>query len=375
MTKKAISPTSYLPKILVLGIHAPYQRTNTIESYYQEFMNLVKTNEIENYSSLFLKLREISPVYFFTKGKLADLKKYCDEHEIEEIIISEVLSTQQESNLSDFLNIPIYDRTRLILEIFEKSAHSASGKLQVAVAMLEHKKTRLSGKGVGMSQQSGSIGVRGGFGETAKEKETRDINNKILKLKKKLKSLEKARAIQRKTRLSNKVPQICLIGYTNAGKSTILNTLTQSNVLAQDKLFATLETTTRELFINSKKKGVISDTVGFIQQLPHKLINAFKSTLDELQYADLLLHVVDISDTNWQLHIKVVHSILDELNVDKDMLYIFNKSDKLQDFEEIDLKELEIDIQKYNPHVLINTQSKQALSPLKLFLHNWNPQK
>ena len=231
--------------------------------------------------------------------------------------------------------------------------------------MLQHKKTRLAGKGIHLSQQSGVVGKIGGSGETIKERETRDINRRIHTLKKQLEKLQKTRAVQRKNRFRSNVPHICLIGYTNVGKSTILNLLTKSNVFAQDQLFATLDTTTRELYVNGKKKGIISDSVGFIQQLPHNIIEAFKSTLDELRYADLLLHIVDISDPNWEDHIKIVHEILDELEINKDLLYIFNKIDK------IDTSELANQLEKYQPHVLTCSNSKDGLKDLINFLSHW----
>lgn len=357
---KTHSPT------LIVGIDAPYNKTVNIDSYYQEFLSLVRTNGTEYDQAIFIKLREIDPGYFLTKGKLQEVKEIVEKHNIRDVIISEPLSVQQERNLNDFLRCKIHDRTRLILEIFEKAAHTAEGKIQVAIAMLQFDKSRLAGQGIYLSQQAGQIGNRGP-GETLKERETRHIENAVLKMKKQLESLERARATQRKRRLSSQLPLICLVGYTNAGKSTILNALTNSNVLAEDKLFATLDTTTRELYLDGKKKGLISDTVGFIQQLPHQLIEAFKSTLSELQYADLLLHVVDISDTNWEAQIKVVLNILAELEVDKPMLFVFNKADRIADFAQ-----LEQSIARYQPHVIVSAQSKEGLAPLTEFLQAWN---
>lgn len=366
MAKQAVNLTNYLPKVLLLGINAPYNRTEDIQSYFDEFLSLVKTNNVTYQETLFMKLRETHPVYFLTKGKLEELKKICDEHHIDEVIISETLTPLQERNLADMLNVKVFDRTKLILEIFEKAAHSAEGKTQVAVAMLQYQKSRLAGKGVHMNQQRGIVGLRAGSGETAKERETRDIENQILKLKKRLQKLSSVRDTQRKGRLLSNVPHICLIGYTNAGKSTILNALTNSSVDAQDKLFATLDTTTRELYLNGEKKGLISDSVGFIQNLPPQLINAFKSTLDELRYADLLLQIVDVSNPNWESHIKVVHNILRELGVKKDMLYVFNKADKLEDPEAIKEKLIE-----YQPHVLTSAEDKNGLEQLKDYLQQW----
>lgn len=354
------------PKTLLIAIDAPYNRTINIDSYFQEFLNLVKTNGTEYDHIVYLKLRDIDSSYFLTKGKLQEIKELVTTHQIKEIIISEPLTVQQERNLNEFLRCKIHDRTRLILEIFEKAAHTAEGKIQVAIAMLQFDKTRLAGQGIFLSQQAGVIGSRGP-GETLKERETRHIENAVLKLKKQMESLEKARATQRKRRLLSRIPLICLVGYTNAGKSTILNALTKSNVLAEDKLFATLDTTTRELYIDGTKKGLISDTVGFIQQLPYQLLEAFKSTLSELQYADLLLHIVDVSDANWQEHIKVVHAILQEIDIEKPMLYVFNKIDKVTD-QDI----LQTHIPRYIPHVVISSKTKEGIAPLIDFLRTYN---
>jgi GTPase len=354
---------------LVIGVHTPANRTEQIESYFEEFLNLIRTNGIVYEKAEFIKLREIDPSYFFTKGKLEALKKICDELHVEHLVISEQLSPQQARNLEDFLDCTVFDRTDLILEIFQKGAHSAEGKIQVKIARLKHRRTRLAGKGLFMAQQAGMIGARGGPGETLKERETRLIDDEITKYQRELHRLFKARQTQRKQRQKSGIPQLCLIGYTNAGKSTILNALTHSNVLVEDKLFATLDTTTRELFIHKEKIGLISDTVGFIQNLPHALIESFKSTLSELHYADLLLHIVDGSDADWDKHIQVVHEVLGELSIDKEMLYIFNKIDRIS--EEIRTTR-EIQWQRFNPHVMTNALEKDGLQSLKNFLYTWH---
>lgn len=366
MTKVFYFDPHKKPETLIIGVYAPNNRTSNIDSYFEEFKNLVKTRGIEPNHEMFIKLRDIDSGYYFTQGKLQQIADYCKEHKIEEVVISEQLSPQQERNLTDFLDCKIIDRTFLILQIFEQSAHSAEGKAQVEIAMLQHRKSRLAGKGYYMAQQEGRVGIRGGPGETAKEVEKRHLDNTIHRLQRQLEQLEKTREVQRKRRLEQKVPQICLIGYTNAGKSTILNALTKSSVLAEDKLFATLDTTTRELYVNSKKKGTLSDTVGFIQQLPTKLINAFKSTLTELQYADLLIQVVDVSDPNWRDHLRVVHDILEDLEVEKEMLYVFNKADKVED-----IQALQPQLDRFKPHVLTNSTTKEGLSELIAFLDEW----
>lgn len=362
-------PTITHPKTLLVGIHSPYNMTKNIQSYYDEFVSLVKSNGIEFDETYFTRLRSIDPAYFLTKGKVEELVELVKKHNIEEVIFSEPLSPQQERNLSELLHCKVFDRTQLILEIFEKGAQSAEGKTQVELAMLQHRKSRLAGRGIHMSQQAGRIGTRGP-GETAKEKEMQHIERSMIKLKKELVQLAKTRETQRKQRLESHIPQISLVGYTNAGKSTILNALTKSHVLAADRPFATLDTTTRELYIDHQKKGLISDTVGFIQQLPHHLIEAFKSTLTELRYSHLLLHVIDIADPNWESHIQVVMEVLKELEIDKPMLYVFNKVDKL---ENKDL--LENALKKYQPQVFTSALSKEGLESLIEYLRTWEPEK
>lgn len=360
--KKFYEP--HVPKIMVIGVHAPYNHTKNIDSYFAEFLNLVKANGVTYDEAQFIRLREIDNATFFTKGKVEEMIALCKEKGIDHVIVSEPLTAVQERNLTDLLNARVFDRTALILDIFEKGATTLEGKTQVGIAMLQYKKSRLAGKGVYMSQQAGFIGGRG-LGETAKERETRHIENQVLKLRKELEHQQEIRKTQRKRRLATGIPLICLVGYTNAGKSTILNALTKAGVLAENKLFATLETTTRELYIDHHKKGVLIDTVGFIQFLPPQLIDAFKSTLSELQYADLLLQVVDLSDPNWENHIETVLRILADLEVEKEMLYVLNKVDL------VDNPKLMTETHKYLPHVLVSAQSKEGLKPLIKFLTQW----
>jgi GTPase len=367
MTRQATSTTDHV-KTLLITVNAPYHTGVDHNSYIEEFKNLIKTEGSTFDEIISIKLREIDSAYFITKGKLEEIKKLCIDQDIKHIFISETLTAKQERNLRDFLERSITDRTRLILDIFNQSAVTAEGKTQVQIAYLEYLKTRVSGQGIEFDQQAGSIGIRGGPGETAKEIELRYLDLEIRKLKRIIDKIQSAREVQRKQRLKNQETLLCLIGYTNAGKSTILNALTNSDVLAEDKLFATLDTTTKQLYINHKKIGVLSDTVGFIQQLPPKLIAAFKSTLSELQYADLLLHVVDLTNPNWQAHIEVVHQILEDLELhDKKMVYVFNKADLVQDLELIKPQ-----INLFQPHVIISSKSKSGLVPLLDYLTQWH---
>lgn len=366
MPKPEFYETTAAPKTLLVGVQSPYNRTDNINSYYEEFINLVKTLDTPYEEITYVKLRRVDPACFITRGKLDIIKELCEKHGIEQVIISDSINGQQARNLKDFLECDIMDRTQLILEIFERAAISAEGKTQVAIAKLQHEKSHLAGKGIFLEQQTGATGQRGGPGEKMKERDRRHIEEQILKLKRQLVKMQQARETQRKRRLKSAEPLMCLIGYTNAGKSTILNTLTKSDVLAEDKLFATLDTTISALYIDGTKKGVLSDTVGFIQQLPTHLIEAFKSTLSELKYADLLLHVIDLSDANWHEHIGVVHKILQDLELNQEMLYVFNKQDKVENLPDI-LPSLE----PYQPHVITSGNSKEGLEPLINFLRTW----
>jgi len=366
--KKPESTTINRPKILILGIQAPYNRELSQEDYRDEFLSLVKTLNIEYDETIFIKLRSIDKSNFLTKGKLLDLLTLCREKEIDEIICSELLTPLQERNLEDILGCTVCDRERLILEIFQNAAHTSEGKIQVEMAQLEYFKSRLAGKGAYLAQQAGHIGTRGP-GETEKEYLRRHLTEKYRQAKKRLITLQKSRDVQRKRRLESKWPLICLVGYTNVGKSSIINLLTKSTVLAEDKLFATLDTTTRELFIDHEKIGLLSDTVGFISQLPTHLIEAFKSTLDELNYANLLLHVVDISNNSCSGQIEIVLDTLYDLGVHrKPMLYVFNKSDLLSKEE---LEGIEGELEKYRPYVLTNAKSKEGLKELVDFLKKY----
>lgn len=355
-------------RILAVGVAAPYNPTRDIQAYFDEFDHLLRSSGVAPTVFHTVTLRTIEPGTFFTTGKLNDIRELCEKNGIERVFVSEPLSPTQERNLGDILNLPLVDRTRLILNIFAQSAHSAEGKLQVAIAQYAFEKSRLAGKGRALSQQRGGTNMRGGPGETVKEKEKRIIEAGMLKLTRELEHLEKVRATQRKQRLTRKVPHVCLVGYTNAGKSTILNQLTHAEVYAADQLFATLDTTTRALVLEKKQVGVISDTVGFIQMLPPQLINAFKSTLAELQYADLLLHVVDSADPDWEHHIQVVNNIFQELELsEKPVLYIFNKIDKIPRVTQ----ELAGKFARYQPHVLATATKPQGLDELSAYLTGW----
>lgn len=359
-TKQLYDPSSEHPKTLIVGAYTQSNEIGNEEYYYEEFLSLVNTLGLPYDEVYNMKLRTTDNNMFLTKGKLDELKKICDEKEIEYVVFSALLNPLQERNLETALGARVSDRENLILEIFKKSAHSSEGKIQVEMAEIDYLKTRIIGRGKELAQQAGIIGTKGP-GETAKEELKRHFAEKLRQAKKRLDVLEKSREVQRKKRISSKVPLICIIGYTNAGKSSLINILTKSEVLAEDKLFATLDTTTRELFVDGKKKALISDTVGFISQLPHNLIAAFKSTLDELHYAQVLLHVVDISNPAWKSQIHVVRKTLQELDVPQPMIYVFNKIDRLSLEER---EQLASHVIEYQPQVFIHTLSKEGIAPL-----------
>jgi GTP-binding protein HflX len=365
MSKKVATLISQMhPKTLAVGVYTPYVNISDAENYFEEFLSLIKTLGMPYDETWFTKARVVDYNTFFTKGKLEEFKLICDQKDIEVVIFSEQLNPLQERNLEDFIGCSIMDREQLILEIFKKSAHTAEGKIQVEMAEINFLRTRIIGKGVEYSQQLGVIGTKGP-GETATEKMRRVFADKLRQAKQKLETLQKARENQRKRRLSSNIPQLCIVGYTNAGKSSLLNILTKSTVLIEDKLFATLDTTTREYFVGGKTKVLISDTVGFISQLPHNLVEAFKSTLEELKFADLLLHVVDASNAEWRSQIQVVNETIKNLGVEKPMLYVFNKIDKLSQEE---LEPLKQEFNEFQPHILIHTKSKEGVKQLVDFL-------
>jgi len=357
--RELIDTAAHSNRTMLLAVHTPYIK-QTQESYFEEFKSLTKTAGIEPVHSVFMRLREVDPATFFTKGKLEEIIETVKEHEISDIVVSTSLSPLQERNLQEMIDCTIFDRTQLILEIFKQAAHTAEGKIQVDMAELEHLKTRLAGRGFEMAQQEGFVGAVGP-GETQKEHLRRYYEGKLVQARKRLKQLAQSRETQRKQRLRNGIPLVCLVGYTNAGKSSMLNALTKSNVLVEDKLFATLDTTTRELYLAPHKKALISDTVGFIGELSHKLIEAFKSTLDELKYAQMLIHVVDASNPAWEEQITIVNRTLKELDAKAPMVYAINKTDKLSPEELATIVER---LTPYQPYVITSALSKEGTQEL-----------
>ena len=265
------------------------------------------------------------------EGKLEEIREAIESLEIDTVIFDDELSPVQIRNLSDFFGIKVIDRTILILDIFAKRAKSGEGKLQVELAQQKYLLPRLRGMGAELSRTGGGIGTRGP-GETKLESDRRHINRRIASLEEDIKEIKKHRNLLRSRRKKDGVITACLVGYTNAGKSTLMNLLTESSVLAEDKLFATLDTTSRAITLNDNRKILITDTVGFIRKLPHNLVEAFKATLEETAEADMLIYVIDASNPQFETHIKVVDSVLSELGaLGKPTVYVYNKTDLVQE--------------------------------------------
>lgn len=261
-------------------------------------------------------------------GKLWELKNLCDSNDIDLLIFDGELTPSQQRNIENFTDVRVIDRTMLILDIFALNARTSEGKLQVELAQLKYSLPRLGGKGVQMSRLGGGIGTRGP-GESKLESDRRHIHRRIDALEENLKNMSKRRNLMRQRRKKNSVTTVAIVGYTNAGKSTLLNALTDAGVLTENKLFATLDPTARALKLPDGRNVLLVDTVGFISRLPHDLVEAFKSTLEEVVYADLILNVCDASDTEFEEHLKVTRQVISDLGAgDKPMLTVYNKCDR-----------------------------------------------
>ena len=300
------------------------------EESVEEIKELVLSADMKIVSTVNIKRSAPDPKYFLGSGKAEEVKFMIQESKADTVIFNHNLSPSQERNLEKYFSTRIFDRTALILLIFAKRAKSHEGKLQVELAQLDHLSTRLIKGWSHLERQKGGIGVRGGPGEKQLELDRRMLKLRIKQLKEKLDKLKRQRTMQRKKRSRSNVLNISIVGYTNAGKSTLFNQLTHANALAMNQLFATLDTTSRKLFIQEGVECVISDTVGFIKALPTTLIEAFKSTLEESREADLLLHVVNMANPNHSEQIVAVNKILEEIKAASiPQILVLNQIDRL----------------------------------------------
>lgn len=299
-------------------------RENTEQSL-DELCELASTAGAVTVARVIQNLDNFNPATYIGKGKIDEIKELIIEYDATGIICDDELSPAQMNNLSDALEIKIMDRTLLILDIFAARANTNEGKIQVELAQLRYRSSRLSGLGNALSRLGGGIGTRGP-GETKLEMDRRIIHERIGQLKHELEAVVTHRVLTRSQRSRSNIPVVAIVGYTNAGKSTLLNTLTGAGILAENKLFATLDPTTRGLELESGQQILLTDTVGFISKLPHHLVEAFKSTLEEAVYADIILHVVDASNPAMDSQMYVVYDTLEKLGAgDKPIITAFNK--------------------------------------------------
>jgi len=317
----------------------------------EEFLKLVTSSGLEIEKEVIANLRSVNAKTLISKGKVEELASLVKDLKIELIIINANLSPTQERNLSELVCARIVDRTGLILDIFAQRAQTHEAKLQIELAQLDHLSSRLKGVWTHLERQKGGIGLRGP-GETQLETDRRLIGGRIKRIKQQLKKVSISRVENRKSR-ANQVKVIALAGYTNAGKSTLFNSLTKANIMAKDQLFATLDPTVRKLFIKEYGLVCIADTVGFIDNLPHKLVKAFKATLEEITYADLILHVIDASSEQRKEQIEAVEKVLEEIGAkDVPTVRVYNKIDLISKESYINLEANKVGISALDNNTL-----------------------
>jgi GTP-binding protein HflX len=323
----AAPPPSTTEKTILVGLeHGGVSRWDLEESL-AELRELAATAGASVVDVVTQKLQHPTAPYYIGKGKAEEVALRCSESGAGSIIFDDELSPAQGRNLENVTSKKILDRTQLILDIFARRARSREGRLQIELAQLQYLLPRLTRMWTHLSRQTGGIGTRGP-GETQLEVDRRRVQERISRLQRELEEVRKHRTIQREGRARHQWPVVAIVGYTNAGKSSLLNRLTKAGVLAEDKLFATLDPTTRQFVLPNKLKVLFSDTVGFIRKLPHTVIESFKATLEELKSADLLVHVVDLSHPQWEEHITATDGVIRELGADgKHTLVVFNKID------------------------------------------------
>lgn len=327
MSKKLYSTENEKERALLFGVI--FKNNEDVKYYLEELESLADTAKLETVGTDYQYVRQINPATLIGSGKVEELKQIVQEKNVDVVIFDHELNGSQTKNLSNELGVKVIDRITLILDIFAARATTNEGKLQVSLAQAKYFLPRLSS----MSGTSGRFGTGGvgsrGPGETKLELDRRALENSILMLEKQLKDLTKQRDLKNKSRQYSGKTKVAIVGYTNAGKSTLLNNISKANIYADDKLFATLETTSRNVWLEFGKEIILTDTVGFISKLPHALVHAFKSTLDEAKHADIILHVVDASNKNRDEQIEVVNEVLSELSITAPVIMVYNKCDKI----------------------------------------------
>ncbi len=324
-------------RAVLVGLNCPKlsRRDNADEETMEELSALVETAGGAAVGVVLRNLAAPNPRTLIGEGKVREIKELVKNEEATMVIFDNDLSPSQMRTLTEELGVQVLDRSGLILDIFAQRAKTKEGRLQVELAQYQYLLPRLVGMWTHLERQAGTSGKgpigSKGPGETQLETDRRHIHRKIDKLKEELEEVRRVRGTQRQRRMKNEIPVVAIVGYTNAGKSTLLNALTDAGIPANNRLFDTLDTTSRLLRVSDTMEVVISDTVGFIRKLPHQLIDAFKATLEELEYADLLLHVIDISSPDWQEQAEIVEELIHELGAEKTpCLRLYNKSDLFQ---------------------------------------------
>lgn len=318
-------------KVILVGI-SERDGDDALDSL-EELRELVKTANAVTVGTLIQRREGIHPGFYVGTGKVEEIRQLVEKTGATGIVCDDELSPAQLKNLTEVLDCKVMDRTLIILDIFAARATTSEGKIQVELAQLKYRLSRLTGLGKSMSRLGGGIGTRGP-GEKKLEIDRRLINDRIAQLRHELEDVQRHRNLTRAKRQKKDVPVVAIVGYTNAGKSTLLNHLTDAEVLEEDKLFATLDPTTRILELPGHQEVLLTDTVGFIRKLPHHLIEAFKSTLEEAKYADIIFHVVDASNPQWDKQMHITYETLDSLGVkDKKIVTLFNKQDLRTDRE------------------------------------------
>ena len=325
MEEKLYDTSEQKERIIVVGV-ATSENDDTDKSL-DELIELGQTAGVETVAKVIQNREKVHPGTYIGKGKIEEERKLVIKHKADTVVCDDELTPAQFNNLSQMLDVKVVDRTVMILDIFAKRASTSEGKLQVELAQLRYRASHLIGGRSELSRLGGGIGTRGP-GEQKLEMDRRLIKERITQVRKELEQVKRTRELTRKKRQENPIPVVAIVGYTNAGKSTLLNHLTGAGVLSEDKLFATLDPTTRKLVRENGEEILFTDTVGFIRKLPHHLIQAFRSTLEEAKYADLILHVVDCSNEDMDSQMYTVYETLKKLEVgDKKIITAFNKID------------------------------------------------
>lgn len=348
-------------KAVLIGVINSTQNESTVKDYLNELSFLTETAGGVVSKTFIQKVDSPNPKTFIGSGKIIEIQSYCKNNNIGSVIFDDELSPTQQLNLEKILKAKIIDRTGLILDIFAQRATTSYAKNQVELAQYQYLMPRLKGLWTHLERQKGGIGMRGP-GETEIETDRRIVRDRISLLKKKLSNIDKQMSVQRGNRGS--LVRVALVGYTNVGKSTLMNLITKSDVFAENKLFATLDTTVRKMVIRNLP-FLVTDTVGFIRKLPTQLIESFKSTLNEITESDLLLHIVDISHPNYEEHIDSVNEILGQIDSsDKPLILVYNKIDSVDDYSFIELN-------KSDEKEYISAQKKININQLKekIFKH------